>query len=31
MEYPTYSVEELVEEFPTFGDAVGVYRVRDID
>lgn len=30
-EYPTYSVEELVEEFPLFGEAVGVYRVRDLD
>ncbi len=31
LEYPTYSVEELVREFPEFGEAVGVYRVRDID
>lgn len=31
LEYPTYSVEELVEEFPVFGEAVGVYRVRDLD
>ena len=31
VEYPTYSVEELIEEFPVFGEAVGVYRVRDID
>jgi transcriptional regulator with XRE-family HTH domain len=31
LEYPTYSVEELVEEFPVFGATVGVYRVRDID
>ncbi len=30
-EYPTYSPEELVNEFPVFGEAVGVYRVRDID
>ncbi len=30
-EYPTYTVEELVEEFPAFGETVGVYRVRDID
>lgn len=31
MEYPTYTAEELVEEFPVFGEEVGVYRVRDID
>jgi len=31
IEYPTYSVEELVEEFPAFGGTVGVVRVRDID
>lgn len=31
VEYPTYTAEELVEEFPAFGDAVGVLRVRDID
>jgi len=31
LEYPTYSVTKLVEEFPVFGEAVGVYRVRDID
>lgn len=31
IDYPTYSVEELVQEFPEFGEAVGVYRVRDID
>ena len=29
--YPTYSVEELVQEFPAFGVAVGVSRVRDLD
>ncbi len=31
LEYPTYTAEELVEEFPAFGEEVGVYRVRDID
>jgi hypothetical protein len=31
LEYATYSVKELVEKFPRFGEAVGVYRVRDID
>jgi transcriptional regulator with XRE-family HTH domain len=31
IEYPTYTVKKLVEEFPLFGEAVGVYRVRDID
>jgi hypothetical protein len=31
IEYPTYTVEKLVEEFPVFGETVGVYRVRDID
>ncbi len=30
-EYPTYTAEELVEDFPAFGSEVGVYRVRDID
>jgi transcriptional regulator with XRE-family HTH domain len=31
IKYPTYTVEDLVEEFPAFGEAVGVMRVRDID
>ncbi len=31
VEYPTYTAKELVEAFPAFGEAVGVYRVRDID
>jgi transcriptional regulator with XRE-family HTH domain len=31
VEYPTYSAEGLVEEFPDFGEVVGVKRVRDID
>lgn len=30
-QYPTYGVEELVREYPEFGEVVGVYRVRDID
>jgi transcriptional regulator with XRE-family HTH domain len=31
IEYPTYTVEKLIKEFPNFGEVVGVYRVRDID
>ncbi len=31
LQYPTYSVEELVRKFPEFGEAVEFYRVRDID
>ena len=31
VEYLAYSAEELVEEFPEFGELVGVYRVRDLD
>ena len=32
-EYPTYSAEELVQEFPEFGDEdlVGAVRIRDLD
>lgn len=31
-DYLTYeSAEELVEEFPLFGEAVGIYTVRDLD
>ena len=32
-EYPTYSAEELVQEFPEFGDEdlIGAVRVRDLD
>lgn len=30
-EYPTYTAEDLLEEFPLFGGTVGVYPVRDID
>ena len=30
-DYSTYTTEELVEEFPDFAEAVGVYGVRDID
>ncbi len=32
-EYPTYSAEQLVEEFPEFGDEdlIGTVRIRDLD
>jgi transcriptional regulator with XRE-family HTH domain len=30
-DYITYTAEELVQEFPAFGEAVGIYPVRDLD
>lgn len=31
LEYPLYSAEDLVEEWPEFGAAVGVKPIRDLD
>jgi hypothetical protein len=31
VEYPLYSAQEVAEEWPEFGSAVGELRVRDID
>jgi transcriptional regulator with XRE-family HTH domain len=30
-DYPLYSAEEVAEEWPVFGAAVGVFPVRDLD